>query len=466
MKTNDRYRPKFHYTCKEGWINDPNGFSMYQGEYHIFAQHNPYDTKWGPMHWAHGVSKDLITWEHRAIALTPEKEYEKELGCFSGTGMEYDGKHILMYTGGKGILGKNMCQQQCIAIGDGYQYEKLEENPVITIDQTPDYVPETDFRDPKIFRHEGKFYSLIGAMVGEKKIGCLLLYRSSDLLHWEFVGETLRAPEDGSFGIVYECPDIFPLGDKYVILCSPVDMPSQGEKYNNLSSTVYFVGDMDFTTGAFTEEYVDEIDMGFDFYAPQTLEDKDGSRIMIAWAQMWERNMVTDQLDHGWAGAMSLPRTLELNDNRLYQTPVKSLSSYEGKCYSTVEEGSHDSYHMVITIDLSEGSKFELSLLKHTCGSFDIFYDRGNHSLVIDRSKSLYRLDRHVAESEVYNRRSVKLESKEKLTLEIIVDRSMIEIFINGGRHTMTSNYYVGKGEISTLLCSDFSVEVRKVELV
>ncbi len=465
METNNLYRPKYHYTSEYGWINDPNGFSKYRGEYHLFAQHYPYDTKWGPMHWCHGKSKDLISWEHLPIALKPDQEYEVELGCFSGSAMEHEDKHILMYTSGKGILGESMCQQQCIAIGDGVSYEKMAENPVIKIEEAPDYVPETDFRDPKIFRHNNQFYSIICAMVGEKKIGCLLLYRSDNLLEWKFVGEVLRAPEDGSFGIVYECPDLFKLGDKYVILCSPVDMPSKGEKFNNLSSSVYYIGEMDFETGKFAVEYVDEIDAGFDFYAPQTLEDENGDRIMIAWAQMWERNMVTDQLNHGWAGCMTIPRKLELRDNRLIQMPVSQLARYQKETYNSVIEGTQDYYRLNIQVDLSSGTEFKLSILKHSCGSFDILYDKSENRLTVDRSKSLYRLDKHPMEANVNNRRSVTLDkgvSLDFLELDIIVDNSIIEIYVNGGRHVLTSNYYVGKGEVTSELVSDYSVKIKK----
>ena len=97
-KVNPRYRHKYHYMSEVGWINDPNGFSVFNGAYHLFAQHYPYESKWGPMHWCHATTKDFVKWEHQPIALAPEKDYEMDLGCFSGTALEYDGKHILMYT--------------------------------------------------------------------------------------------------------------------------------------------------------------------------------------------------------------------------------------------------------------------------------------------------------------------------------------------------------------------------------
>ncbi len=466
MKTNELYRPKYHYTSEKGWINDPNGFSIYGDKYHLFAQHNPHDSKWGPMHWSHAVSDDLIKWEHKPIALTPTEIYEDELGCFSGTAIEENGKHIIMYTGCSGKIGETLTQTQCIAIGDGTTYEKIAQNPVLDGKDLPSFAKTTDFRDPKLFKIGEFYYALMGAMVTEKKIGTMLLYKSGDLINWEYVGEILRACENGLMGIVFECPDIFKLGDKYIILASPIDMPSQGDKYTNVSSAVYFVGDMDFNTGKFTADYYDEIDTGFDFYAPQSLEDKNGERIMIAWAQMWERNFVTDELNHGWAGAMSVPRILTLENKMLHQKPVKSLEKYHGKKYNNISKGDVDTFRLKINADISEGKQFEIELLKTLSGSFKISYDRITNQLIINRSQSLFRLDRHPKEKNVGNVRKIKLDSYIALNLDIIVDKSLIEIFINDGRFAMTSNYYKGKGKTENMLNTDYKVTVEKIDLI
>lgn len=465
VKVNSMYRPQFHYTSEAGWINDPNGFSKYQGEYHLFAQHNPYDSKWGPMHWSHATSRDLITWQHKPIALAPEEVYEMDLGCFSGTAIEHEGKHILMYTGCKGPQGGPLEQEQCIAIGDGIAYEKLEQNPVIGAKHLPDFVKVSDFRDPKIFKRDGKFYCLLGAQVFEEQVGTMLLYKSDDLIHWEYVGETLRAPKDGSMGIVFECPDYFRIGGKDVILTSPIEMPRQGYRYNNLSSAVYFVGQMNWETGAFTVEHYDEIDGGFDFYAPQTLEDDNGERILIAWAQMWKRNFVTDELGHGWAGSMTLPRKLSLINNRLYQAPIHTLATYQKEKAECVEALSQHLYRLVAEVDLESGNSFELELLKTNSGSVKIIYDKETKAISIDRHQSLFKLDRHRREAGVNNRRVIQLEEAPTLKLDIIVDKSIVEVFINDGRYTMTSNYYIGSGDVTSVLNTDYKVKISKWNL-
>ena len=128
-------RPDFHLSPRTGWMNDPNGFSYYKGQYHMFYQYYPYESKWGPMHWGHAVSDDLLHWEYRPAALAPDEAYDRD-GCFSGSAIELpDGRHLLMYTGVvKEHLGNDDYQEvqtQCIAVGDGTDYEKYGQNPVL-----------------------------------------------------------------------------------------------------------------------------------------------------------------------------------------------------------------------------------------------------------------------------------------------------------------------------------------------
>ena len=121
-------RPAFHLTPWTGWMNDPNGFSYYHGQYHLFYQYHPYDTKWGAMHWGHAVSHDLLHWTYLPAALAPDQPYDS-FGCFSGSAMEIsDGRQLLLYTGVRkegGDKGKDY-QTQCVAVGDGLNYKKFE----------------------------------------------------------------------------------------------------------------------------------------------------------------------------------------------------------------------------------------------------------------------------------------------------------------------------------------------------
>lgn len=134
-------RPAFHLSPRTGWMNDPNGFSYYKGEYHLFYQYHPYDSFWGPMHWGHAVSRDLLHWDYLPAALAPDTVYDRD-GCFSGSSVELpDGRQLLMYTGvvkqQRPGGGSKEIQTQCIAVGDGRDYEKYAANPVLTEKDLP-----------------------------------------------------------------------------------------------------------------------------------------------------------------------------------------------------------------------------------------------------------------------------------------------------------------------------------------
>ena len=159
--TNERYRLGYHVMAKSGWINDPNGFCYFKGYYHIFYQHHPYSADWGPMHWGHARSKDLVHWEDLPIALTPGSKEDKD-GCFSGSAIVKDDTLYLFYTGHH-YYGDNdpehFWQNQNMAYSiDGVNFTKYEHNPVIASE------PEDNthhFRDPKVWEDNGKYYMIL-----------------------------------------------------------------------------------------------------------------------------------------------------------------------------------------------------------------------------------------------------------------------------------------------------------------
>ena len=158
-------RPDFHLATRVGWMNDPNGFCYYKNQYHMFYQYYPYAPYWGPMHWGHAVSNDLLHWEYLPAVLAPDTPYDIG-GCFSGNAIELpDGRHLLMYTG---VMknpymgeGKEELQTQCLAIGDGMDYEKYEGNPVLDGNDLPEGCSRADFRDPKLWRKADGTYCCI-----------------------------------------------------------------------------------------------------------------------------------------------------------------------------------------------------------------------------------------------------------------------------------------------------------------
>ena len=274
-----KWRPSRHFTVKSGWINDPNGLIFYKGQYHLFYQYNPYSTVWETMHWGHAVSSDLIHWEELPCALIPDQPYEKdpEGGCFSGSVVIHDDKMHLIYTGTT-TEGERPIQVQCLAVSeDGIHFDKYANNPVIA--QAPAGCGG-DFRDPKVFRAEGKWRMICGGSDGRSgdpsSNGMVYLYCSEDLIHWEYQGILYRSDDCSMF----ECPDLFPLGDKWVLTASPMNRP-------DFAPNIWVAGSVDFENCRFTPEREGVIDHGTHFYAAQTYPDGHGGMHTTAWLGGW-----------------------------------------------------------------------------------------------------------------------------------------------------------------------------------
>lgn len=217
----DQERPEFHLSPRVGWMNDPNGFSYYKDKFHLYYQYYPYDSQWGPMHWGHVVSDDLLHWEYLPSAIAPDMPYDY-VGCFSGSAIELpDGKQLFMYTGVRKEVqpggGVRDIQTQCLATGDGMDYEKDPRNPILTVEDMPENSSPFDFRDPKMWKCEDGSYRCV--TVNDRADGTggrILLYRSEDGYDWKF--ESIMLSNDGRFGKMWECPDFFTLDGKDVVL--------------------------------------------------------------------------------------------------------------------------------------------------------------------------------------------------------------------------------------------------------
>ena len=290
-------RMQYHFEPKQGWMNDPNGLIYFKGQYHIFFQHNPHATHWDTMHWGHAVSKDLLHFEECEIALYPDQPYEDEGGCFSGSAIEKDGRLYLFYTSVSKALG----QTQSVAYSDdGVHFTKYEKNPVIASFPADG---SKDFRDPKVFAYQNTYYMVVGSAYNRR--GRVLFYRSEDLLTWEYQGVLYESKE---YCNAIECPDFFPLGDKYVLMFSKMEC--------RLHTTQFVIGTFDGTT--FLPESYQCPEVGPQFYAPQSFLAPDGRRLMIGWFYDWK---LTPEADAVSAGALSLPRELSLQDGILYARP-------------------------------------------------------------------------------------------------------------------------------------------------
>ena len=407
---NTQYKPEEHFTAEIGWINDPNGFVYFRGEYHLFYQFYPYDSAWGPMHWGHAKSKDLIHWEHLPVALAPDQDYDRS-GCFSGSAIVKDDRLWIMYTGHIDEEGSIRQLQNIAYSDDGIHFTKISENPVLTGADLPEELIVSEFRDPKLFEKDGRYYSVV-ASKHKDNVGCVVLFGSDNLVDWKFESIFLKGEEHQGF--MWECPDYFELDGKDCLIVSPMRYKRDGDSFHNINSSVFLTGRVDWEEKKFIPETVEEIDHGQDFYAPQTLVDDEGRRIMIAWMQTWGRTIHSHVQQHQWAGAMTLPRILHLKDGKLIQTPIP-----------------HGQYQIQIEGDCQYRIGNETDYL-------EFGYDSTAQQVYIDRSTLAQKI---VGEEEQdTSRRYVTIEAKE---LEVFLDKNSIEIFVNQGESTLTATFYL-----------------------
>lgn len=442
-------RPVYHLSSPIGWMNDPNGFSIYRNEYHLFFQYHPFSNVWGPMHWGHCKSRDFVRWEYLPVAMAPDESYDVG-GCYSGSAIEADGEHVLVYTG---VIDRYLedgshdyRQVQCMAKGNGIDYCKYEGNPVITGLSLPKGSSVEDFRDPKIWKEEDGYYLVVGSRAGDG-YGQVLLYRSDNLEQWEFLD--VLDQSRGKYGRMWECPDFFPLGDKHILLVSPQNMRARGYEFHNGNNSVFIYGHYDKSIHQFERETITSADYGLDFYAPQTLQTADGRRIMIGWMQSWDAKFMKDFLD--WSGMMTLPRELVLKNGKIYQHPVRELENYHK---NKVEYTGKEITEAVVL----DGIKGRIIDLQVDITQFDFHhfaihfahndeyemllqYNHMRKCLTIDRTHSGLIRD-VVCRRKMMVGPTVSGIQGEVLKLRLLLDRYSVEVFVNEGEKVMSTVFH------------------------
>lgn len=435
--TNDRYRLGYHVAAKSGWINDPNGFCYFKGYYHIFYQHYPFAAEWGPMHWGHARSKDLVHWETLPIALTPGDK-EDESGCFSGSAVVHDGKMYLIYTGHHYYPGDDnpdhFWQNQNLAISeDGIHFKKYENNPIIS--QAPEDNTQ-HFRDPKVWYENGNWHLILGSQ-SKDGLGRVLRYDSDNLIDWNYLGPVAKSNNLKKEGYMWECPDFFSLGDKQVLLMSPQGIDAEGIHYNNENETGYMTGDFSYTDNKFERGNFQELDSGHDFYATQTILAPDGRRLLFGWMDMWGSNFPEKQ--DGWSGALIFPRELTLKNDKLYMKPVDELKLLRTNELLNGESNINGSYPFDFSSKQYE-AEITLSMDNATEAGFSLTDSNDQEMLRLQYSKN----NNHVSVMRPGKDgvREAVISATDTLKLHILVDTSSVEIFINDGEATFTERIY------------------------
>ena len=461
----DFWRQKYHIQGIVGLINDPNGFSQFKGKYHMFYQWNPLGTNHKNKTWAHSVSSDLLHWERMKTALRPDTWYSKD-GVYSGSAIVDDEKLYLFYTGNVKDPEGNRESYQCLAVSsDGENFERWE--PSI-VNQPDGYTRH--IRDPKIWKKDGKFYAVIGIQ-SENLEGKAVLYSSENIKDWKFEGEIAGANHGKikNFGFMWECPDYFQLKDektreiKNLLVFSPQGLEPEGDLYNNKYQTGYLFGKLDYEKPEFEilSDFV-EIDRGHDFYAPQSMEDDKGRRLIVGWMGIPEEEDFPT-VKNEWLHCLTLPRELKVIDGKLYQVPIKEMESireekieFSGKVAGEVKVGTGATYELKVKFK-DFNSDFGLKLRTGKNSETILKFDYKDKKFVLDRTKGK-QPDKRL--------RKVYLGDISELELTVFVDNSSVEVFINGGQEVFSSRIFPEKDADGIIVFADkdVNVEIEKWE--
>ncbi len=451
-------RPLFHLSPWIGWMNDPNGFCFYRGRFHLFYQYHPYGLEWGPMHWGHAESTDLLRWTHLPCALAPDTDADAR-GCFSGSAVPLpDGRLMLVYTGvSRDEASGTNFQAQCVAFGNGTDFVKPPDNPVIGRALLPDGYDPYDFRDPKAWLAQDGTFRMAVANNHRTKQGTVMLFAGEDTLHWRYLRDLDAGC--GEYGSMWECPDYFELEGKQVLIVSPQHMECR-DGFHPGSGTMALVGSRDGHTEAFRRETVQPIDQGLDFYAPQTVLSPDGRRILIGWMQSWETCRLMPRL-HAWYGQMTAPRELFFRSGRLAQRPIREIETLRRGtvCHSritvqkeTVLPGiSGRTLDMTVTLCFARSScrRFEMRFASDGEHCVLLRYDPLFEELTFDRSRTGSVRD-------IIHTRRVRVPARDgTLTLRLLLDRESAEVFVNGGECVLTSLFFAPPQADRITFCAD-----------
>lgn len=432
---NDFHRPQYHYAPKANWMNDPNGVVQWDGRYHLFYQHNPYGANHANMHWGHAVSDNLTHWEELPIAIAPTPNSADQGGIFSGCIVDVNGKPYAFYTG---VNDDYSIQTQCLAVGsdDLATWEKYSGNPVLPA--PPEEMGQiSDFRDPFVWQQsDDNWYMAVGCRI-EGVGGAVLLYQTDNLTDWEYLNP-LFIGENAKSGVMYECPNFFPLDDKWVLIISSHIGHTTG-------TVLYWVGD--FVDNKFIPEVEGVLDSGY-YYAPLTHLDEKGRRIMWAWVR--EGRTAEQFVEAGWSGLQAFPRVLTLDEqHRLCMPPAEELATLR----QTAHHYTADSFTPFVSENgLTVEIQAAFTINEHGYYGLDVAYSEDERvTIAYDNLTETLRITRTYGDNVVGCETNVqglphRLDDNELLQLHVLIDGSLIEVIANE-RTSVTTRFYPSTAE-------------------
>ncbi len=413
-----KWRQNLHIEPPEGWMNDPNGLCFFDGFFHVYFQYSPGTPKGeSTRRWGHYVSTDLISWKYKGIVLDADIPEDRD-GVFSGSAVTFEDHVEFFYTGNvmeEGdydyVLEGRGANVIHVTSSDG-----SEMSPKKVILRNSDYPSfcSCHVRDPKVSFEDGIYKMVLGARTVDDK-GCVLLYEGKNVDSLEYKG-CLSAPD---MGYMWECPDMFEIdGRKFLAFC-PQGIPQGEYKFQNLFQSGYYTFNRE-ALGDF-----EELDYGFDFYAPQTFVTPDGRRLIVGWMGIGDDSYSNPTVELGWQHCLTLPRELSVgSDGMLLQNPIRELSSLKKNTKSVEGEAWEG---LPLEVNASDfASEFSLSV--------------SGAEITWNKSEGVFSL--HFTNGEGYGRKERKIKLDSLDSLRIIADVSSVEIYINDGRYVMSTRFY------------------------
>ena len=471
--SDEMYRPRVHFTPAAHWMNDPNGMVFYKGVYHLFFQYHPYSSVWGPMHWGHATSKDLVHWQRLPIGIYPDSNGTIFSGSAvvdknntSGFGKNGRPPLVAIYTqhnmeGEK--AGRNDYQTQSIAYSsdEGKTWVKYKANPVIKNPGTK------DFRDPKVMWYEPQKKWVMSLSVKD----FIAFYSSPDLKNWR--KESEFGAGRGAHGGGWECPDLFSLDDngtqRWVLIAN---LNPGGP--NGGSGTQYFIGDFDGKTFSSTQKETRWLDYGPDDYAGITWSNTGKRKIFLGWMSNWiYANLVPTET---FRNAMTIPRELKIKHvgSQIFvaSEPVAELAAFElrpvviknivvKKRFNLFEKNGLVKFPMRFNLSIETATDFSLALSNNVGDTLLVGYDKQNNQYFIDRTKSgktAFNKDfaaRHIAP---------RLITTPKMNINLLIDVSAVELFADDGLTVMTSVFFPNKPYNKINILAPQNMLIKKLE--
>jgi beta-fructofuranosidase len=454
-KDNNIWRNNFHIDMPFGLVNDPNGLSYYDNKFHIFYQWNPFGCEHKTKHWGLITTTDFVNFTKPKIILKPEDWFDKS-GCYSGCGLVKDDELKLYYTGNVKGEDNQRNSYQCVAT---YHKDGTVEKHGVVIEKQPEGYTD-HFRDPYIFMENEDYYMVIAAQNNDLK-GKALIYKSKDSMKWELLGELKTDMKE--FGYMWECPNLVKVSEnKYAFIFSPQGLESEEFKYQNIFQSGYVIGDLDLKNLELKcHSEFKELDMGFDFYAPQIFK-YDNKDIMLAWVGLPDKDSEYPTSDHRWIYSLSMPRVLEYRNNVLYQKPFEQLKKLRQSKLIDDQNLICDNYKLnlqsrcaeiILSLDMSETDNVEVKF-KFKDEYILITYDKETQICTIDRSNMCLGGK---------GIRKFKLEVKEELKLNMYIDNSVIEIYYQDGLEVTTIMYFPKEEQSKIEIRNDNNVKIKKI---